>query len=130
MEGGALRPPQDFQRLTPCLIGMEATRVRITAACAASLWARRVIDGSAVEERQLGEQILGQVNLHLQAQGVRITTGTIVDATILHAPTSTILTSQSGKGIVHTLALLQCFGKLQKKLPPGQGSQRSLRMPH
>jgi IS5 family transposase len=35
------------------------------------------------------EQILGQVNLHLQAKGVRITTGTIVDATILHAPTST-----------------------------------------
>jgi IS5 family transposase len=28
-------------------------------------------------------------SLHLQAQGVRITTGTIVDATILHAPTST-----------------------------------------
>src|SRR5438552_2609396 len=42
-----------------------------------------------LEEHQLGEQILGQVNLHLQAQGVRITTGTIVDATILHAPTST-----------------------------------------
>src|SRR5438477_4028480 len=41
------------------------------------------------EAHQLGEQILGQVNLHLQAQGVRITTGTIVDATILHAPTST-----------------------------------------
>src|SRR5439155_313257 len=42
-----------------------------------------------LEAHQLGEQILGQVNLHLQAQGVRITTGTIVDATILHAPTST-----------------------------------------
>src|SRR5256886_5257772 len=42
-----------------------------------------------LEEHQLGEQILGQVNLHLQAQGVRITTGTTVDATILHAPTST-----------------------------------------
>src|SRR6266702_1531793 len=42
-----------------------------------------------LEEHQLGEQILGQVNRHLQAQGVRITTGTIVDATILHAPTST-----------------------------------------
>src|SRR6059036_3055903 len=42
-----------------------------------------------LEEHQLGEQILGQVNLHLQAHGVRITTGTIVDATILHAPTST-----------------------------------------
>ena len=37
-----------------------------------------------LEAHQLGEQILGQVNLHLQAQGVRITTGTIVDA-----PTST-----------------------------------------
>src|SRR5207247_8515281 len=42
-----------------------------------------------LEEHQLGEQMLGQVNLHLQAQGVRITTGTIVDATILHALTST-----------------------------------------
>src|ERR1700688_1283561 len=42
-----------------------------------------------LEEHRLGEQILGTVNLHLQAKGVRITTGTIVDATILHAPTST-----------------------------------------
>jgi IS5 family transposase len=42
-----------------------------------------------LEEHELGEQILGSVNLHLQAQGVRITTGTIVDATSLHAPTST-----------------------------------------
>src|SRR6202043_1987454 len=42
-----------------------------------------------LEEHQLGEQILGQVNLHLQAQGVRITTDTIVEATILHAPSST-----------------------------------------
>ena len=41
------------------------------------------------EEHKLGEKILGRVNLHLQARGVRITTGTIVDATILHAPTST-----------------------------------------
>ena len=42
-----------------------------------------------LEEHQLGEQILGTVNVHLQARGVRISTGTIVDATILHAPTST-----------------------------------------
>jgi len=42
-----------------------------------------------LEAHQLGEQILGTVNLRLQAQAVRITTGTIVDATILHAPTST-----------------------------------------
>src|SRR5439155_22701767 len=42
-----------------------------------------------LEEHQLGEQTLGTVNLHLQAKGVRITTGTILVATILHAPTST-----------------------------------------
>ena len=42
-----------------------------------------------LEEHGLGEKILGTVNLHLQARGVRITTGTIVDATILHASTST-----------------------------------------
>src|SRR5450755_1645797 len=42
-----------------------------------------------LEEHQLGGQMLEAVNLHLQSQGVRITTGTIVDATILHAPTST-----------------------------------------
>ena len=42
-----------------------------------------------LEEHKLGEKILGVVNLHLQARGVRITTGTIVDATILHAPSST-----------------------------------------
>ena len=38
------------------------------------------------EEHGLGEKILGTVNLHLQARGVHITTGTIVDATILYAP--------------------------------------------
>jgi IS5 family transposase len=42
-----------------------------------------------LEEHGLGEKILGRVNLHRQAGGVRITTGTIVDATILHAPAST-----------------------------------------
>src|SRR5207237_3682324 len=54
------------------------------------------------EEHQLGEQILGQVNLHLQAQGVRITTGTIVDATILHALTSTKKREQKRDAEVHT----------------------------
>jgi IS5 family transposase len=42
-----------------------------------------------LEEHRLGGQMLEAVNLHLQNQGVRITTGTIVDATIIHAPTST-----------------------------------------
>jgi IS5 family transposase len=35
-----------------------------------------------LEANHLGEEILGTVNLHLQAKGVRITTGTIVDATL------------------------------------------------
>jgi hypothetical protein len=39
--------------------------------------------------QHLGEEILGTVNLHLRAKGVRITTGTIVDATLIHAPSST-----------------------------------------
>jgi transposase, IS5 family len=42
-----------------------------------------------LEEHNLGEEILGTVNQHLQAKGIRITSGTIVDATIIHAPSST-----------------------------------------
>src|SRR6202795_4948760 len=42
-----------------------------------------------LEAHQLGERLLGQVNLYLQAQGGEITTGPIGDAAILHAPTST-----------------------------------------
>jgi len=42
-----------------------------------------------LEEHGLGGETLETVNLHLQNQGVRITTGTIVDATIIHAPSST-----------------------------------------
>ena len=40
-------------------------------------------------ERDLGGEMLQTVNLYLQSQGVRIRTGTIVDATIIHAPSST-----------------------------------------
>ena len=39
-----------------------------------------------LEEHGLGGEILQTVNLYLQSRGVRITTGTIVDATIIHAP--------------------------------------------
>jgi IS5 family transposase len=42
-----------------------------------------------LEQHQLGGEILEAVNLYLESQGVRITTGTIVDATIIHAPSST-----------------------------------------
>src|SRR5271170_3650390 len=42
-----------------------------------------------LEEHGLGGEMLETVNLHLEGKGVRITTGTIVDATIIHAPSST-----------------------------------------
>ena len=42
-----------------------------------------------LEEHGLGGEILQAVNRHLRSKGVTITTGTIVDATILHAPSST-----------------------------------------
>jgi IS5 family transposase len=42
-----------------------------------------------LEEHGLGGEMLETVNLYLEGQGVRITTGTIVDATIIHAPSST-----------------------------------------
>ena len=42
-----------------------------------------------LEEHGLGGKILEAVNLYLQSKGVKITMGTIVDATIIHAPCST-----------------------------------------
>ena len=42
-----------------------------------------------LEEHQIGAAMLATVNEHLQEKGVRIATGTIVDATIIHAPSST-----------------------------------------
>jgi IS5 family transposase len=54
-----------------------------------------------LEEHHFGEEILGTVNLHLQAKGVRITTGTIVDATIIHAPSSTKNRDQSRDPEMH-----------------------------
>jgi IS5 family transposase len=42
-----------------------------------------------LEEHGLGGEMLEAVNLHLEDKGVPITTGTIVDATIIHAPSST-----------------------------------------
>ena len=54
-----------------------------------------------LEEHHLGEEILGTVNLYLQAKGVRITTGTIVDATLIHAPSSTKNREQSRDPEMH-----------------------------
>jgi len=42
-----------------------------------------------LERHDLCGMMLESVNIHLQAKGVKIATGTIVDATIIHAPSST-----------------------------------------
>jgi IS5 family transposase len=42
-----------------------------------------------LEAHDLGGAMLETVNLHLEQRGIKISTGTIVDATILHAPSST-----------------------------------------
>jgi len=42
-----------------------------------------------LEAHQVGGKMLEAVNLHLEKKGIRITSGTIVDATIIHAPSST-----------------------------------------
>jgi len=42
-----------------------------------------------LEKHELGRAMLNTVNQYLERQGIRITTGTIVDATIIHAPSST-----------------------------------------
>jgi IS5 family transposase len=42
-----------------------------------------------LEEHQLCGQMLDAVNHYLESRGIRIATGTIVDATIIHAPSST-----------------------------------------
>src|SRR5271165_4570018 len=42
-----------------------------------------------LEEHDLGGEMLDTVNRYLESKGIRITTGTIVDATIVPAPSST-----------------------------------------
>jgi len=60
-----------------------------------SAWRRRRMrrpscaSGICWEKHSLGGQMLETVNEHLESKGIRIQTGTIVDASIIHAPSST-----------------------------------------
>ena len=54
-----------------------------------------------LEEHDLGRAIFEQVHRHLEAQGLKVTTGTIVDATILSAPSSTKNKDQSRDPDMH-----------------------------
>ena len=42
-----------------------------------------------LEEHQLGQGLFAEINAHLESQGLRLREGTIVDATIIEAPSST-----------------------------------------
>jgi IS5 family transposase len=42
-----------------------------------------------LEKHRLGKAIFAEVNAHLKSQGMKLSTGTIVDATIINAPSST-----------------------------------------
>ena len=42
-----------------------------------------------LEEHRLGEGLMGEINCHLESQGLRLREGTIVDASIIEAPSST-----------------------------------------
>ena len=42
-----------------------------------------------LEEHQLGEGLMKEINRHLESQGLRLQEGTIVDASIIEAPSST-----------------------------------------
>ena len=54
-----------------------------------------------LEAHGLGARMLAQVNAHLGERGVRISTGTIVDATIIHAPSSTKNRAQKRDAEMH-----------------------------
>src|SRR6202008_2416374 len=45
--------------------------------------------GRLLEKHELGKKLFEEVGRHLQAQGLKVSTGTIVDATIISAPSST-----------------------------------------
>lgn len=54
-----------------------------------------------LEEHELGERIFQEVLDHLEENGLKISTGTIVDATIIHAPSSTKNKDQSRDPEMH-----------------------------
>ena len=57
-----------------------------------------------LEMHRLGAMLFETVNRHLAARGVRVATGTIVDATILSAPSSTKNTAQTRDPEMHQTA--------------------------
>jgi IS5 family transposase len=61
-----------------------------------------------LEKHNLGAAILETVNVHLESRGLKITTGTIVDATIIHAPSSTKNREQQPHEVPHSVPSRAC----------------------
>jgi len=73
-----------------------------------------------LEKHDLGQAMLNRVNEYLQSQGIGITTGTIVDATIIHAPSSTKNRSGERDPEMHqTRKVLRTEGAHRGGLPAG-----------
>jgi IS5 family transposase len=79
-----------------CLRGGAAGQHGAAAFCRLDLGPERVPDGTTLlkfrrllERHKLGEQLFAAVGQVLQARGLKVGTGTIVDATISGAPSST-----------------------------------------
>ena len=49
-----------------------------------------------LEKHNLGQGLLEEINAHLESQGLKLREGTIVDATIIEAPSSTKNRAESG----------------------------------
>ena len=63
-----------------------------------------------LEQHDLGGLMLDAVNMHLEAKGIKIQTGTIVDATIIHAPSSAC------SGLIENEDPLECvFRELEQE---------------
>jgi len=55
-----------------------------------------------LEKHQLGEQLFKRINAYLDKSGIKVRTGTIVDATIIHAPSSTKNASEERDPEMHS----------------------------
>src|SRR5215472_1720883 len=78
--------------------------------------------GHRLEEHEIGGEILQRVNLYLQSRGVKITTGTIVDATVIHAPSSTKNREQQRDPEMHQVRKRQTL-VLRDESARGSGQQ-------
>ena len=71
-----------------------------------------------LEQHELGTEIFATVNAHLESLGLKVGTGTIVDATIISAPSSTKnATKQRDPEIVRCAATIRQTGRTGPRTP-------------